>query len=88
MSSTKQKAAARHNVKKAVTAAKRKKTISHLSKPRARHWVSRKRKSLNGAKPARKRSFSEFTPKVRSPAAPMLRAKRQSMYLGSSRWLG
>jgi hypothetical protein len=32
MTSTKQKTAARHNVKKAAAAAKRKKTISHLSK--------------------------------------------------------
>jgi hypothetical protein len=32
MSSAKQKTAARHNVKKAVAAAKAKKTISHLSK--------------------------------------------------------
>ena len=72
MSSTKQKAAARRNVKKAVMAAKRKKRSVTSRRPRARHWVSSERKSLNGAKPSRKRGFSELTPKVGSPAAPML----------------
>lgn len=49
MSSSKQKAAARRNVKKAVSAAKRKKTISHLSK------ATRTALGKQGAKVAKQR---------------------------------
>ena len=53
MSSTKQKTAARRNVKKAVMAAKRKKTLSHLSKAtrtalgKQRAKVAKRRKTLS-----------------------------------------
>jgi hypothetical protein len=49
MSSTKQKAAARHNVKKAAAAAKTKKTISHLAK------TTRTALGKQGAKVAKER---------------------------------
>ena len=49
MSSAKQKAAARRNVTKAVAAAKRKKTISHLSK------ATRTALGKQGAKVAKRR---------------------------------
>lgn len=51
MSSSKQKAAARRNVKKAATAAKRKKTISHLSK------ATRTALGKQGAKVAKQRKL-------------------------------
>jgi hypothetical protein len=49
MSSTKQQAAARHNVKKAAAAAKTKKTISHLAK------TTRTALGKQGAKVAKER---------------------------------
>lgn len=81
MSSAKQKAAARRNIKKAVTAAKRKKTISHLSKATREAGSESSETSQSPLLKLIARSLDA------SRRVLLLRAKT-NQYTSSSRWLG